>query len=466
MLPDHSCLAISAAGDHAFLSPSELSILRDSPASIPLARQAELRSLHFLATTASNVGSERLIKSRIAAKKETIQGGPSLHIIVPTLQCAHSCRYCQVSRSLEDVGHTMSLDDLERSCQTIFESPSNTLTVEFQGGDPLLRFDLVKHAILRIEALNESEGRNLRFVIASTLHQLTEEMCAFLKEHAVYLSTSIDGPATLHNKNRPIPTRNSYERTLAGVKLARTTIGEDSVSALLTATKESLNYPEDIVDEYVRLGFRDIFLRPLSFYGFAKRNQSILGYSHEAFTAFYQRGLDRILHWNRSGTVLREVYASIILNKMLSTFDGGYVDLQSPTGAGQSVLVYNYDGYVYPSDEARMLVETGDTSLRLGKIGQSIQELQSSAVQRTLIKASLVDAMVGCNECAYNLFCAPNPVDAQAQFGDQFTPAHQTEHCIRHMQLFDDMYIRVRNADQWTLDLFHQWAAPVPSRST
>lgn len=466
MLPDHSCLAISAAGDHVFLSLSELSSLRDSPGSLSLERQAELRALHFLTTTSSNVGSERLIKSRIAAKKQTIQGGPSLHIIVPTLQCAHSCKYCQVSRSLEDVGHTMSLDDLEKSCQTIFESPSNTLTVEFQGGDPLLRFDLVKHAILRIQALNESEGRTFRFVIASTLHQLNEEMCAFFKEHAVYLSTSIDGPAILHNKNRPTPTRNSYERTFAGVTLARTLIGEDSVSALMTATKESLNYPEDIVDEYVRLGFRDVFLRPLSSYGFAKRNQSILGYSHEAFIAFYQRGLDRILHWNRNGTVLREVYASIILNKILSTFDGGYVDLQSPTGAGQSVLVYNYDGYVYPSDEARMLAETGDMSLRLGKIGQSIKELQASKVQRTLIEASLVDSMADCRECAYNLFCAPNPVDAQAQFRDQFTPAHLTEHCTRHMQLFDDMYIRVRNADQWTLDLFHQWAAPVPSRST
>ncbi len=329
-----------------------------------------------------------------------------------------------------------------------------------------MRFDLVKHAILRIEALNESEGRNLRFVIASTLHQLTEEMCIFFRERAVYLSTSIDGPAILHNRNRPTPTRNSYERTLAGVELARTLIGENSVSALLTATKESLNCPEDIVDEYVRLGFRDIFLRPLSSYGFAKRNQAIQGYSPEAFAAFYRRGLERILHWNRNGTVLREVYASIILNKILSTFDGGYVDLQSPTGAGQSVLVYNYDGYVYPSDEARMLAETGDISLRLGKIGQSIHEFQSSSVQQTLIAASLVDSVADCRECAYNLFCAPNPVDAQAQFGDQFTPAHQTEHCIRHMQLFDDMYIRVRNADPWTLDLFHEWAAPVPSRST
>jgi hypothetical protein len=52
---------------------------------------------------------------------------------------------------------------------------------------------------------------------------------------------------------------------------------------------------------------------------------------------------------------LREVSAAIALNKVLCPFDAGNVDLQSPTGAGIAVLVYNYDEHVYPSDESRML---------------------------------------------------------------------------------------------------------------
>ena len=89
------------------------------------------------------------------------------------------------------------------------------------------------------------------------------------------------------------------------------------------------------------------------------------------------------------------MYASIILNKLLSTFDAGYVDLQSPTGAGQSVVVYNYDGYVYPSDEARMLAETGDKSLRLGRIGEALSELLNSQTQQTSLKpAALITPLV------------------------------------------------------------------------
>ena len=453
-------VVVSTTGDHAFLSSEQLLLLQSSPGSLPLEQLAELRARFIVASAGPANGLRRLVASRVAAKRETIRGGPALHIIVPTLQCQHSCRYCQVSRSLDDDTHTMSEKDLDTACDMIFESPSKTLTVEFQGGDPLLRYDLVHRAIVRISDLNQSMKRHIRFVVASTLHQLDEEMCRCFKYHGGFLATSVDGPAALHSRNRPTPTRDAYARTVAGIELARRHIGPDAVSALMTTTREALVDPEAIVDEYVRLGFSDVFLRPLSLYGFAKRNQPQLAYASEAFGAFYQRGLDRVLHWNRQGVRLREVYASIILNKLLSSFDGGYVDLQSPTGAGLSVLVYNYDGFVYPSDEARMLVETGDLSLRLGRIGDSLAYLLSSPVQQDLIRASLTEFTPGCRECAYSTFCAPNPVDAQAQFGTLFAPVFLTNHCNRHMRLFDSLLSRLYEADDWTRDLFHQWAEP------
>lgn len=460
-LSDDVIVATADSGDHAFFSAAEFEQFNQRPSTLPLRRQAELRARFLLGSNDSAKGMRRLLASRRAAKRETVSSGPTLHIIVPTLQCAHSCRYCQVSRALDDQGHTMSVPDLDAACDTVFESPSRVLTVEFQGGDPLLRFDLVQRAIVRIHQRNASEGRQIRFVIASTLHQLDPAMCEFFKTHGVYLSTSIDGPPGIHNRNRPIPGRNAHARTLAGVAMARRLIGPDSVSALMTTTKASLAHADAIVDEYVRLGFKEIFLRPLSSYGFAKRNQALLGYSVGEFFRFYQQGLSRVLHWNAQGVEIREVYASILLNKILSTFDAGYVDLQSPTGAGSSVLVYNYDGHVYPSDEARMLAETGDTSLRMGRIGTPMSALLETEVRRSLVESSQTQAMAACRECAYSMFCAPNPVDAQAQFGKLLVPAEDTEHCQRHMGLFDAMFRLLHGADEPCQDLLHRWAQPV-----
>lgn len=463
-LPDGFVVATAQSGDHAFFSPDEFRQFQQVPATLPLPRQAELRARFLLGEEVPSPGMRRLLASRRAARRETVSAGPSLHIIVPTLQCAHSCRYCQVSRSLDDAGHTMSLSDLDAACDTIFESTSPTLTVEFQGGDPLLRFDLVERAVRRIQSRNASEQRRIRFVIASTLHQLDEAMCDFLRDNDVYLSTSIDGIAELHNRNRPIPGRDSYQRTIAGVALARERLGHDKVAALMTTTKASLAQPEAIVDEYVRLGFEEIFLRPLSSYGFAKRNQAALGYTVAEFFSFYERGLARVFHWNRQGVPIREVYASILLNKILSTFDAGYVDLQSPTGAGSSVLVYNYDGHVYPSDEARMLAETGDTSLRMGRIGTPMETLLASDLRKDLDRASRVDEIAACQACPYSLFCAPNPVDAQAQFGTLYAPVLETEHCQRHMGMFDAMFAALRTADEDLQDLMHRWAQLTAAR--
>lgn len=460
VLPDGGSVAISPSGDYFFFSEAEAIALGKEKSGLSTQRTAELQSRFFLTSATAGRGTARLLKSRQEAKRATVSNGASLHIIVPTLQCAHSCQYCQVSRSLDDHGHTISVEDLDAACEAVFLSPSPTLTVEFQGGDPLLRFDLLQRAIVRISERNKREGRAIRYVVASTLHQLTPEMCIFFGGHQVCLSTSIDGPAALHNKNRPTKGRDSYERTIAGVDLARQLIGHHSVSALMTTTRASLPHADLIVDEYVRLGLPEVFIRPLSSYGFAKRNQSTMAYDLGTFMEFYSRAFERVLWWNAQGVQIREVYASIIFNKILSTFDAGYVDLQSPTGAGTSVVAYNCDGYIYPSDEARMLAETGDVSLRMGTIEDAKNVLLKSPLLGQLRDASAPGAIAGCDSCAYHRFCGPNPVDALAQHGSMFAPVHTTEHCQRHMALFDFMFTRLKNASEAEKDLFYRWSNP------
>jgi hypothetical protein len=57
--------------------------------------------------------------------------------------------------------------------------------------------------------------------------------------------------------------------------------------------------------EYVRSGFRSIFLRPISPYGFALRSKTRTGYEAERFLEFYRAGLEYIIELNRHGVDLR-----------------------------------------------------------------------------------------------------------------------------------------------------------------
>jgi MoaA/NifB/PqqE/SkfB family radical SAM enzyme len=234
----------------------------------------------------------------------------------------------------------------------------------------------------------------------------------------------------------------------------------------MTTTRESLKSPEHIVDTYVELGLDEIFIRPLSFYGFARRNAQALAYTLDEFHVFYERALERVLEWNRRGVPIREVAASVVLNKILSPFDAGYVDLQSTVGAGRAVLVYNYDGYVYPSDEARMLAETGDASLRLGRIGEPLVTLLGSGAQRALIDACGRGRREACDDCAYGLYCGPDPVSSYNRARSWSAPVQDSEHCRHQMWLFDFLFRRLYREGAWFQDLASCWANPAPTDST
>lgn len=126
-LSAQTSVAVSQSGDHALLSGAELDALRTSLAQLPIRRQAELSARFFLGRNGETPGMQRLLLSRLAARRETVGARPSLHIIVPTLQCAHSCRYCQVSRSLLDDSHALSPAALDAASDAVFQSTSPTI---------------------------------------------------------------------------------------------------------------------------------------------------------------------------------------------------------------------------------------------------------------------------------------------------------------------------------------------------
>src|SRR5258705_11112603 len=127
-----------------------------------------------------------------------------LHIFVVTLRCEHSCPYCQVSRQSTDRSRfDMSEETANRALGIAFESQSSRIKIEFQGGEPFLNFGLIRTIVSAAKQRSETIGKKVDFVIASNLALLDDAVLEFCKSNEVLLSTSLDGPAELHNTNRP-----------------------------------------------------------------------------------------------------------------------------------------------------------------------------------------------------------------------------------------------------------------------
>jgi uncharacterized protein len=236
---------------------------------------ADFKAKHFLMDSTSDVAID-LLALKQWSRLERLRHLTGLHMFVVTLRCDHSCPYCQVSRQGVSAGEfDMAPVHARRALELVFQSPSPQIKIEFQGGEPLLNFPVVRDVVLQAEAINEVEKRDLQFVIASTLSLLTDEILAFAAEHNIYFSTSLDGPAALHDRQRPRPGHDGHARTIEGVRRVRARLGYDRVSALMTTTAASLTCGREIIDEYVRQGFGGIFLRKLSPYGFAVKTQML-----------------------------------------------------------------------------------------------------------------------------------------------------------------------------------------------
>ena len=210
-LPSGKTLIVNPAGEFRTIPTETLKSVVDG--TLPTSSET-FRDLESIQAVSNDVQlSGELLSNKVAAKQECLRDFTGLHIFVTTLRCDHTCQYCQVSRRNTGEGsYDMSKEHAEKALEWVFKSPRKAVKIEFQGGESMLNFDLIKWVVLRAEELNKAHGKGLTFVIATNLTPLDEDILTFSESHDVHFSTSLDGPESLHNANRPRPGKNSYQQ--------------------------------------------------------------------------------------------------------------------------------------------------------------------------------------------------------------------------------------------------------------
>ncbi|WP_302257673.1 His-Xaa-Ser system radical SAM maturase HxsB [uncultured Alistipes sp.] len=392
---------------------------------------------------------------RLATRKAFLDHFTALHIFVLTLRCNQNCIYCQAS-SQESCRneYDMSEQTLLHAVDLMFRSPSPCLTMEFQGGEPTLVPHLIRRAIEYAEEKNLTENRKLTYVICTNSVNLTDELLNLCRQYGAVISTSLDGPLYLHNHNRG--KTDSYQRVVAGIAKAREELGESWVSALMTTSEYSFGYPQEIIDAYRETGFHSIFIRALNPYGLAKDNADWTAY-YDRFIEFYKQALDYIIELNKSGEMFVEEFATLILRKILTPLPIGFVDLQSPAGIINGVVVYNYDGYVYASDESRMLAEFRDYTFRLGSVTDRYEDLFYGRKAQEISRLWATECIAGCADCAFQSICGADPVRNYSTQGDMYGFRPTSTFCRKHKAIIEHIFGLLADRREEVLPIFKNW---------
>ena len=408
-------LVVNEVGEYLFLARSDFDDLINYHLDHSSPLFLDLKGKHIITDTAVTPVIN-LLATKYRTKRQFLNNFTSLHMVVVTLRCNQCCRYCHASsQPTNQTQWDMNRETAINVAHMIMDTPSPLVKIEFQGGEPLLNLDVVKIIVKEAKKLNRAKKKELSFVICSNLTLMDKAILKYLKNEGIEVSTSLDGPPEIHDRHRIMRSgEGSYDHLMRNLRLSREFLGHDQVNALMTATRESLPHFREVIDEYSALGFSSIFLRNINPYGYARSDTHKEGsfvYPMDDFLEAYRDALLYIVKLNLSGIPLLEGFATILLSRILTPFSTGFVDLQSPTGAGINGVIYDYNGDVYPCDEARMLAKMGDHRFFMGNVNRdSYLEIFRSQVLQELIACSCVETLPGCHSCAFQTYCGADPV--------------------------------------------------------
>ncbi|ELQ9309326.1 His-Xaa-Ser system radical SAM maturase HxsB [Serratia marcescens] len=376
-----------------------------------------------------------------------------IFMIVPTLRCDHTCKYCQVSRAAVGANNY----DLDPALIPAIVNQIKKLSVppykiEVQGGEPLLRFDLVK---LLYEQCEENLGADaFEMVIATSLSLLDSSILTWVKERNITFSVSLDGSETIHNKNRVLTGNESHSKAVEGIRRIKEDLGNSRVSTVTTVTKELIKNPSSIIDAHLVLGLTDLFVRPVSPYGFAHKDN--FSFSMDEYYGFYEKLIEDIVEHNKNGIPVVEHSAAIHLKRIFNPGFSGYADLKSPSGVVLNCILFNYDGRVYGSDESRMLQKVNsDVDFSAGEIAS--MSFSKSDYYRTVLASSFNFALPGCDTCAYQPFCGSDPCQNISMQGEPVGDRSKSTFCQYHKGMFRFLIDKLAKGGE-VADVLRGWA--------
>ena len=138
-----------------------------------------------------------------------------------SLDCNLRCRYCYVDEQRQGLTQFMSIETAKTAIDWLVlqKNLSESLEIRFFGGEPLLNLPLIRNLVSYCKALRNSAGIDFRFYL-STNGTLIDMACArFLAKENFCIKVSLDGPESIHDKNRVYPEgTGSYLDVLKGIK--------------------------------------------------------------------------------------------------------------------------------------------------------------------------------------------------------------------------------------------------------
>jgi uncharacterized protein len=170
--------------------------------------------------------------------------------VMLTRNCQMNCRYCFIKRNQPDMGQST----LFRAIDLLLTSPLEETELQFFGGEPLLRWDLVKKGIIYAQNKSREKGKKMRYLLTTNGLLLDGEKLDFLKQYKTTVMFSFDGNEKTLAENRPLINQKKYPSKIL-IKNLRNLIQNKKIDYFvnLTFLPKNLKHLKENIDYLLNL---------------------------------------------------------------------------------------------------------------------------------------------------------------------------------------------------------------------
>jgi uncharacterized protein len=312
------------------------------------------------------------------------------------------------------------------------------VSVTLFGGEPLLRFPLIRTAVGEARRMATARGKEISFSITTNGTLLTREIAGFLKENGISVCLSIDGPREIHDRNRPYASgRGSYEDVARGLSFLMEDKNGFPVAARVTIGRGAVDVRK-MFTHLRGLGFDEVGFAPAS-----AAEGSPAALTEEELRSVLE-GFRDLADGYVDDVRARRLPAFSNLSQILALIHRGD-PMPYPCGAGIGMLAVDPSGAFYP---CHRLCGIGDS---FGTPGAGISEEARSR----FLEGARRRRQTACDACWAKNFCSGGCYhDAYLRQGDLFAPS--THYCRWIKELFLlglQTYVRIQNETPTFLDV-------------
>ena len=193
---------------------------------------------------------------------------PGFHVIAKPIGplCNLNCAYCFYleKQALFGSGESYRMSDEVLSkfvANYIISQPTPVVEFVWQGGEPsLMGLDFYRRAVEYQRPYRNLKTINNSFQTNGTL--LTDEWCAFFKEHNFFVGLSLDGPEVIHDRYRYLRSgKGTFKEVMRGLRLLQKHGVEYNI--LAGVAKETAYRPLEVYKFFKEQGIEFIQFTPI-----------------------------------------------------------------------------------------------------------------------------------------------------------------------------------------------------------